>query len=141
MVDTLSPEERSKRMSLIRSSDTTPELAIRRALHALGLRYRLNDKKLPGKPDLVFPRYKHALFVHGCFWHRHAGCKVATTPKSNTDFWLQKFQRNVDRDARVQAELRELGWTVQVVWECELKTPEQIQKVAISVHDVLKGIE
>jgi DNA mismatch endonuclease (patch repair protein) len=119
MADTLTPSERSERMSRIRSRDTKPELVLRKALHALGLRYRLGSR-LPGKPDLVFPRYKAVVFVHGCFWHRHEGCKVATTPKSNTDFWTEKFGRNVARDARVTRELEEAGWRVFVAWECDL---------------------
>ena len=101
MVDTLSTKERSKRMSLIRSKDTSPELAIRRALHALGLRYRLGNTHLPGKPDIVFPRQKVAVFVHGCFWHRHENCKVANMPKSNTAFWQAKFDRNIARDQQL----------------------------------------
>ncbi|MFP3499206.1 DNA mismatch endonuclease Vsr, partial [Pseudomonas sp. SIMBA_059] len=90
--DFLSPRERSKRMSLIRGRDTQPELALRRALHRLGLRFRLHGAGLPGKPDLVFPRYKTVVFVHGCFWHQHAGCSIATIPKSNTQFWMEKFK-------------------------------------------------
>jgi len=120
MVDTLTKEERSKRMSLIRSKDTSPELALRRALHALGLRYRLHNKHLPGKPDIVFPRRKLAVFVHGCFWHRHDNCKVATMPKSNTAFWQEKFDRNVARDQRSCEQLKVLGWRVEIAWECEL---------------------
>lgn len=119
MADTLTPRERSERMARIRSRDTKPELALRKALHALGLRYRLGSK-LPGKPDLVFPRHKAVVFVHGCFWHRHEGCKVATTPKSNTPFWTEKFERNVSRDQRVARELEAAGWRVFVAWECEL---------------------
>lgn len=106
-------------MSRIRSRDTKPELALRKALHALGLRYRLGSR-LPGKPDLTLPRHKAVVFVHGCFWHRHAGCKVATTPKSNTEFWTEKFGRNVARDARTTGELEAAGWRVFVVWECDL---------------------
>lgn len=120
MVDTLTKVERSKRMSLIRSSNTSPELALRKALHALGLRFRLHAKDLPGKPDIVFRKRKVAIFVHGCFWHRHGGCKIANMPKSNTEFWQQKFDRNVQRDAMAKERLESLGWHVQVVWECEL---------------------
>ncbi len=120
MADFLTPAERSMRMSRIRSRDTLPELALRKALFALGFRYRLDDRKLPGRPDIVLPRYKTAIFVHGCFWHRHEGCKIATTPKSNTAFWVDKFRRNVERDARVAGELEAAGWRVFVAWECEL---------------------
>ena len=120
MTDFLSPTERSERMSRIRGKDTGPELALRKILHRLGLRYRLHGTGLPGKPDLIFPRHKTVVFVHGCFWHRHPGCNIATTPKSNTPFWTKKFANNVARDARVTAALTKLGWTVFVVWECEL---------------------
>lgn len=106
-------------MSRIRGRDTAPEVALRKALHALGLRFRLHAK-LPGKPDIVLPRHRAVVFVHGCFWHRHGGCKVASTPKSNTDFWEEKFGRNVARDARVRRELEEAGWRVHIAWECEL---------------------
>ncbi len=106
-------------MSRIRSQDTLPEVRLSKALHALGLRFRLHGR-LPGKPDIVMARHKVAIFVHGCFWHRHAGCKVATTPKSNTQFWVEKFEANVTRDERVQAALANLGWRVFVAWECEL---------------------
>ena len=97
MVDFLSPSERSERMSRNRSSNTAPEVALRRAMHAIGLRFRLHSKGLPGKPDIVLPRHRTVIFVHGCFWHRHSGCKIATTPKTNTEFWEEKFYRNVVR--------------------------------------------
>lgn len=130
MVDFLSATERSERMSRIRSKDTQPELALRKALHKQGFRYRLHGAGLPGKPDLVFPRYKTVVFVHGCFWHRHEGCSIATTPKSNTQFWTDKFERNVARDIRSQAMLEELGWRVFVVWECELATGARARATA-----------
>src|SRR3546814_14019391 len=107
-------------MSRIRSSNTSPELALRRALHALGFRFRLHRKDLPGKPDIVLPRYRTVVFVHGCFWHRHAGCKVATTPKSNTGFWIEKFDRNVARHSRSRELLEPPGGKVINVWEYEL---------------------
>lgn len=122
MVDFLTPAERSERMSRIRGKDTRPELTLRKVLHALGLRYRLHGAGLPGKPDLVFPRYRSVVFVHGCFWHRHVGCSIATTPKSNTTFWEQKFEKNTDRDRRVTLELEKAGWKVLVAWECELSS-------------------
>ncbi|MFW2831556.1 very short patch repair endonuclease [Sphingomonas sp. ID0503] len=133
MADFLSPEARSERMSRIRSKDTSPELALRKALHALGLRFRIHDKRLPGKPDIVLPRFKAVVLVHGCFWHRHGGCKVATTPKSNTPFWQEKFDRNVERDRRNVAALEGLGWRVLVAWECELGSQRKAEAVALQI--------
>lgn len=139
MVDFLSPLERSQRMARIRSSNTSPELALRRELHSLGLRFTLNNRKLPGKPDLVFPRHRAIVFVHGCFWHRHPGCNIATTPKSNTPFWQEKFDRNVARDSRVAAELTQLGWRVFVAWECGVQSGvrarETAERLARSIRD------
>jgi len=132
MTDFLSPEERSRRMSRIRGRDTAPELALRKALHALGLRFRLHAR-LPGKPDIVLPRHKAAIFVHGCFWHRHDGCKVASTPKSNTAFWEEKFQRNVARDRRVTSQLEAAGWRVLVAWECQLTGKGRATEVAVEI--------
>lgn len=116
-------------MSRIRSRDTKPEVLLRRALHRLGLRFRLHGD-LPGRPDLVFPRHRAVVLVHGCFWHRHTGCKVASTPKSNTEFWQAKFDRNVRRDAEVAAQLGSLGWKVLVAWECELASRAKIEALA-----------
>ena len=130
MADFLSPKERSERMSRIRSKDTSPEVALRKALHALGLRFRIHDKRLPGRPDIVLPRFSTVVLVHGCFWHRHQGCKVATTPKSNTAFWQEKFERNTTRDARNLALLQALGWRVLVAWECELGSQRKAQDAA-----------
>lgn len=120
MTDFLSPKERSERMARIKGSNTRPEIALRKVLHSLGLRYRLNRADLPGKPDLVLPRHKAVVFVHGCFWHRHFNCNIATTPKSNTEFWVAKFEKNVARDNRVTGLLNSAGWRVFVVWECEV---------------------
>lgn len=137
MADFLSPKERSDRMSRIRSKDTSPELALRKALHALGLRFRVHDKSLPGKPDIVLPRFRTVVHVHGCFWHRHAGCNVATTPKSNTAYWQEKFDLNVQRDHRNAAALEALGWKVVTAWECELgsqrKTKEVARRIAVEI--------
>lgn len=108
-------------MAGIRGKNTRPEMIVRSALHAKGLRYRLGGCSLPGKPDLVFSRQRKAVFVHGCFWHRHAKCRYATTPATREAFWQAKFATNVERDRRVQEKLRELGWSVHVVWECELR--------------------
>lgn len=106
-------------MSRIRGKDTRPELRVRSALHRLGYRFRLNRRDLPGKPDIVLPRYQTVIFVHGCFWHRHPGCRFAYTPKSRVEFWQAKFQRNVERHREVEEELTTLGWRVLVIWECE----------------------
>jgi DNA mismatch endonuclease, patch repair protein len=133
MADTLSLAERSERMSRIRGRNTQPELVLRRLLHAAGFRYRLHHSRLPGHPDLVLPKYGAVIFVHGCFWHRHAGCRVANTPKSNVEFWTAKFQRNVARDATVESTLRKAGWRVLVVWECSLSTKERAAETAEQV--------
>jgi DNA mismatch endonuclease, patch repair protein len=120
MVDVVDPATRSRMMAGIQGKNTKPELQVRRYLHGRGLRFRLHVKDLPGKPDLVFTKYRTVLFVHGCFWHQHAGCKFATMPNSRTDFWLTKLSANVARDQRQLAALKELGWRVLTVWECEL---------------------
>lgn len=121
MADTMTPEERSRRMSLVRCKDTGPELVVRRLVHGLGYRYRLHGKGLPGHPDLVFARRRAVIFVHGCFWHRHAGCRLARLPKSRQEFWLPKLEANSARDAHSTAALEGLGWRVLVVWECETR--------------------
>ncbi len=113
--------ERSAIMRKVGRKDTAPEMILRRALHAKGYRYRLNDKGLPGSPDIVLPKYKTAIFVHGCFWHRHEGCRLASTPKDNAAFWNDKFETNVKRDIKNENELRRTGWQVIVVWQCQLK--------------------
>lgn len=128
-------------MSRIRSKDTKPELALRRALHRLGLRYTLGNKQLAGKPDLVLPRHKAAIFVHGCFFHRHPACNIATTPKSNTAYWQEKFDRNVNRDARVRAELESQGWRVFTVWECEVQSGKRSRRVAERLANEIRGEE
>lgn len=120
MVDIVDAETRSRMMRSIRGKDTKPELLLRRALHAFGFRYRLHQKGLPGRPDLVFPKYRAAVFVHGCFWHRHPGCPKATTPATREDFWRSKFAENTARDRRNIDRLQSAGWRVLVVWECEL---------------------
>ena len=120
----LNPEvdpARSALMSRVRGKDTKPEIKVRRLLHRLGYRFRLHRKDLPGSPDIVLPRLRTVVFVHGCFWHRHPGCKMASTPKTRTDFWQAKFARNVERDALYEARLREMSWTVIVVWECQTR--------------------
>ena len=117
----MSKEERSVRMSHIHSVSTKPELRLRHALWRLGFRYRVNDKRLPGSPDIVLPKYHTVIFVHGCFWHGHKGCKNYTVPKTNTDFWTAKVARNQERDQETWRQLEAKGWSVIIVWECELK--------------------
>jgi len=125
-MDVVDAATRSRMMSGIRSKDTKPEMTVRKYLHSQGFRYRLHARKLPGSPDLVLPKYKVAIFVHGCFWHRHQGCRYATTPASNAEKWKLKFDTNTERDARKANMLRDAGWRVITVWECELKqTPEE----------------
>lgn len=119
MADKISKEARSKNMSQIKSKNTKPELLVRKFLFSQGLRYRVNDKRYPGKPDLVFQKYQTIIFVNGCFWHHH-GCKNSTIPKTNTEFWVNKINGNILRDKKVYKELMELGWKVIIVWECEL---------------------
>ncbi len=123
-MDILSREKRSWNMSRIRSRDTKPELIVRRLLHRLEYRFRLHRRDLPGSPDIVLPKYKTVIFVHGCYWHRHEGCRYAYNPKSRVDFWQEKFRQNVMRDRKARRELEELDWQVQVVWECETKDIE-----------------
>ncbi len=131
-MDTLTKAERSERMSRIRSKDTKPEMVVRRALHALGYRYRLHRRNLPGAPDIVFPSRRKVIFVHGCFWHGHEGCKVANVPKSRQQYWLEKFARNKVWDHANLEALRQAGWDALVIWECETKAPERIATKAES---------
>jgi DNA mismatch endonuclease (patch repair protein) len=119
-MDTLSPAERSERMSRIRSKDTRPELIVRRLLHFLNFRYRLHKRMLPGMPDIVFAKRKKAIFVHGCFWHQHPGCKISHIPKSSPEFWTSKLEGNCERDKVNRRRLKALGWNVLVVWECQV---------------------
>ena len=131
--------QRSRMMSSIRGKDTWPERMLRSRLFASGFRYRLHVRSLPGSPDLVFPKYRAVVFVHGCFWHRHQGCRFAATPRANADFWERKLQGNVDRDTRHTAALRTLGWRVAVVWECSLR--QSIDHSAQIVEEWLHGKE
>ena len=118
MADIVDRKTRSRMMAGIGPADTVPEMSVRRYLHACGLRFHVHDRRLPGRPDLVLAGSRVAIFVHGCFWHRHAGCRFATTPATNADFWKVKFHSNIVRDAAKAALLEHLGWTVLVVWEC-----------------------
>ena len=124
MADILNTQQRHHCMSRIRGKDTKPELLVRKGLHARGFRFRLQDRKLPGRPDIVLPKYGVAIMVNGCFWHGHKGCRYATKPKSNVEFWETKIARNKHRDEVTAAHLEALGWTVIVVWECELRGKE-----------------
>ena len=124
MTDVVTPAVRSRMMSGIRGKDTRPEMAVRRFLHRAGLRFRLHDRSLPGAPDMVFPRHGAVVFVHGCYWHRHEGCKYASTPASNVEFWQRKFADNVRRDRDTVHMLIKSGWRVFILWECALRHPE-----------------
>lgn len=120
-MDRISTEHRSWNMSRIKNRDTKPEMIVRSALHKLGYRFRLHCRTLPGKPDIVLAKHKTVIFVNGCFWHRHENCKFAYSPKTRTDFWLQKFHENINRDAQVKLSLENAGWRVLVIWECQTK--------------------
>ena len=126
MTDIFDPGKRSEIMSRIRGRDTRPELIVRRIAHGLGFRFRLHRKDLPGRPDIVFPRHQAVIVVHGCFWHRHPGCKRASSPKTRVRYWQNKFEDNVVRDRRNETALRDLGWKVMVIWECETKDHEAV---------------
>ena len=114
-------EQRSRNMSAIKSKNTKPEIKVRKVLHSMGYRFRLHSKDLPGSPDIVLPKYKTVIFVHGCFWHRHENCKYASTPKTRKEFWEAKFRENINRDKKHQENLSSMGWKIIIVWECEIK--------------------
>lgn len=135
-MDTLTQRQRSEIMARVRSKNTRPELAVRRLLHGMGYRFRLHRASLPGKPDIVLPRHRVAVFVHGCFWHRHAGCAATRTPKSRVAFWREKFESNVKRDRAARRKLRGDGWRVLVVWECQLGDADQLRK---TLHEFMEG--
>ena len=129
-MDVVSPEKRSLMMAGIKGKNTKPEMIVRKMVHGMGFRFRLHRRNLPGSPDLVFPRLRRVIFVHGCFWHRHPGCRLAYTPKSNTQFWLEKLEANVRRDALALKALDTLNWEVLIVWECEASNlPALAQKL------------
>lgn len=132
MTDILSPEKRSWNMSRIKGKDTKPEKIVRSNLFKNGFRFRKNDSRFPGKPDVVLPKYKTVIFVNGCFWHQHSGCKQATMPKSNTEFWEKKLNRNVEKDKENISAIKSMGWNAIVIWECEInKNFEQVMKSVI----------
>ena len=144
MADVHSPEIRSYNMSRIRNKDTKPEEIVRKYLFAQGFRYRKNDKKLPGKPDIVLPKYKTVIFVNGCFWHKHEGCKYFVWPKNNEAFWRNKINGNVAHDDKVYQELREMGWNILIIWECELKPSVRdntLKNVVNCLRDGFKSLE
>lgn len=131
MTDTLSKEERSRVMAKVKSRDTKPEKKVRSLLFSLGFRFRLCQKNLPGKPDIVLKKYKTVIFVHGCFWHGHENCKNARVPKSNVEFWKNKIERNKQRFAEVSRQLQEQGWKVVVIWECETKDMKKLKMILV----------
>ena len=132
-MDSISRKHRSWNMSRIKNRDTKPELIVRSLLHRKGYRFRLHRKDLPGKPDIILPRFKKVILVHGCFWHRHEGCRYAYNPKSRVNFWQNKFTRNIERDKTVQKKLFQLGWQVHVIWECETKKIELLEKRIVQI--------
>jgi DNA mismatch endonuclease (patch repair protein) len=138
MVDRISEEKRSWNMSRIKGSDTKPEIIVRSFLHRQGLRFRVNDKNLPGKPDIVLKKYRTIVFVDGCFWHRHTGCRFAYTPKSRIEFWTEKFKSNVKRDRKVNTMLKEQSWNVVRIWQCETKTSEKLSRLT---NQITNGVE
>jgi len=118
---------RRRIMSAVRGRDTKPEMVVRRLLHSMNYRYRLHRKDLPGSPDIAFGKKRRAIFVHGCFWHRHPGCSKATSPKTRAEFWSEKFERNIERDRQAETRLAGMGWQSLVVWECEIREPETLK--------------
>ncbi|QYX55949.1 very short patch repair endonuclease [Roseovarius sp. SCSIO 43702] len=139
-MDRISPERRSALMANVRSKNTGPEMIVRSIAHKLGLRFRLHRRDLPGTPDLVFPKYRLVLFVHGCFWHRHIGCKKATMPKSRTDYWAKKFSQNTERDRRNRAKLEANGWRVETIWECQTKDSQTISDILREITNGPRGV-
>jgi len=141
VTDVVDQQTRSRMMSGIRGKNTKPELALRRALHARGFRFRLHSGKVHGRPDLVLPKHRAVVFVHGCFWHRHQGCRYATVPATRPEFWRAKFDANTARDSAVRTRLLEDGWRVATVWECALRKPEKINSAITVLEEWLLGTE
>lgn len=139
MADVHTPEQRSYNMSRIRSKDTKPEELVRKFLFSQGFRYRKNDAKLPGKPDIVLPKYRTAIFINGCFWHGHEGCRYFVWPKNNAEFWKKKINENIHRDERNYTLLREQGWRVIEVWECELKSTAREKRLEKLCAEIIGG--
>lgn len=136
MTDIVDQATRSRMMSRIRNRDTAPEMAVRRELCSLDIRYRLHNGKLPGRPDIVIGRLRTVIFVHGCYWHRHPGCRLAYTPKSNVEFWQRKLEGNAKRDVENQTRLAELGWQVIIIWECETRDHETLRERLVKLLDM-----
>jgi len=143
MADVVDVSTRSRMMSGIRHKDTAPELLVRRSLHAQGFRFRLHVAGLPGRPDIILPKHRAAILVHGCFWHRHPGCRFATVPATRPEFWAKKFQRNVERDRQSERDLRQLGWRVATLWECGVRKfdDEALSRLAEWLRSDLKTYE
>ncbi len=131
----MTSEQRSRCMAAVKGKDTKPEMIVRKYLFSRGLRFRVQVRKLPGTPDIVLPKYKTVIFVNGCFWHGHEGCKYFRLPKSNVEFWKEKIERNIARDVRNETELKALGWRVIRVWECEIKTVAQREEYLKHLYD------
>ena len=134
MTDNLNPSQRSKTMRAVKQKDSAPEKQVRALCHQLGLRFRLHRKDLPGCPDLVFPKYRICVFVHGCFWHQHPNCTKSKRPQTNMEFWNQKLDRNIARDVEVRERLNELGWRVPTIWECETKQPDILTELVLRIR-------
>ena len=137
MADVHTKEQRSYNMSRIKGKDTKPEMLVRKFLHANGFRYKLHDKTLPGKPDIVLPKYKTVIFVHGCFWHGHKECKYSTIPKTRTEWWFNKIEGNKMNDNRNKRLLKKTGWKVIDVWQCNLKNPTKASKALLKLISIL----
>lgn len=141
MGDTLTPEQRSERMSRVRDRGSKAEMVVRRLVHSLGYRYRLHVSRLPGRPDIVLPKHRKVILVHGCFWHRHDDCRLARLPKSRLDFWIPKLQRNRERDIENIQKLKDAGWSVLVVWECETSDMERLHETVKKFLESVHGLD
>lgn len=139
MADTVSKEKRSEIMSHVTGKETKPEIIVRKYLFARGLRYRKNVKRLPGTPDIVFPKYKTVIFVNGCFWHGHKGCKYSHLPSSNFEYWEKKIADNIERDERKKRELEGLGYRVLIIWQCQLKSNTKIETLEALYHNIVNS--
>lgn len=139
MADTVSKEKRSEIMSHVTGKETKPEIIVRKYLFARGLRYRKNVKRLPGTPDIVFPKYKTAVFVNGCFWHGHTGCRYSHLPSTNFEYWEKKIADNIERDERKKRELEGLGYRVLIIWQCQLKSNTKIETLEALYHNIVNS--